>query len=111
MGSSRPTLSLNVAGTPTNNINDIERRLHLMCTLGRVRRSREDGSERFIRRKTKRLKKAIDPTMEAKKTRTLVKIDSSESDSDNINARLLGRNNNTNHAEVPDDSSYYEGDE
>jgi hypothetical protein len=40
-----------------------------MRTLRRTRRSKEDGSERLTRRKTKRLKKVVGPNVEAKKTK------------------------------------------
>jgi hypothetical protein len=57
------------------------------------------------------LKKAIGPTREARKTKTLAEIDSFESDNNDSNARLSGGNNDTIHAIVPDDSTYFEGDE
>jgi hypothetical protein len=110
-GPSRPMLSLDFGGAPTNNINSGKRSPHPMCTLRRVRLSRDDGSERLTRRKTKGLKKALGPTVEAKKTKMLAEIDGSESDSNDCNARLFGGNNNTSHAEELDDSSYSVGDE
>ena len=48
--------------------------------------------------------------MEAKKTKMLVEIHSFESNSNDSNAGLSNRNNNTSHAEAPNDSSYFEGD-
>ena len=104
-------LSLDFGGAPTNNINSGKRNPHPMHILRQVRLSRDDGSERLARRKTKGLKKALGPTMEAKKTKMLVEINGSESDSNDCNARLFGRNNNTSHTEELDDSSYSIGDE
>jgi hypothetical protein len=77
-------------------------------THGWARRSREDGFERRATRKKKRLKKVVGPIVEARKIKRLVEIDSSESNSDDIDAGLSEGNNNTNHAEAPDDSSYFE---
>jgi hypothetical protein len=110
-GPCRPMFSLNIEGAPINNINDAERRLHSMYTLRRARHSREDGYRRRATRKTKRLKKAFGPIGEARKTKTLAEIDGAESDSNDSNARLSGGNNDTIHAIVPDDSTYFEGDE
>ena len=62
-------------------------------------------------RKTKRLKKVVGPIVEAKKTKTLKKIDGSKSDSNDSNAGLSRGNNKTSHAKALDDSSYFEGDE
>jgi hypothetical protein len=62
-------------------------------------------------RKAKRLKKVVGPIVEARKTKTLEKIDGSESDSDDSNAGLSRGNNKTSLAKAPDDSSYFEGDE
>ena len=45
-----------------------------MHTFEWTRRSREDGSERHATRMTKRLKKVVGPTVEAKKTRALAEI-------------------------------------
>jgi hypothetical protein len=58
-----------------------------MHTIGRARRSRLDGSERRATRK-----KAVGPTMEARKTKTLGKIDDSESDINDSNVGLSRRN-------------------
>jgi hypothetical protein len=74
---SRLTLSLNVDGTPTNNINNAKRRPHPMRKLGWIRRSREDGFERCATKKKKKLK-VVGPTVEARKTKTLAEIDDSE---------------------------------
>jgi hypothetical protein len=63
-----------------------------MHTIGRARRSRLDGSERRATRKKKKLKKAVGPTMEARKTKTLGKIDDSESDINDSNVGLSRRN-------------------
>jgi hypothetical protein len=110
-GPCRPTLSLVVEKALVNNIKDAKRRPHPICTLRRARHSREDGYRRRATRKTKRLKKAFGPIGEARKTKTLAEIDGAESDSNDSNARLSGGNNDTIHAIVPDDSTYFEGDE
>lgn len=69
-----------------------------MCHLGQARCLREDRSERPSRRKAKRLKKAIGPIMEAWKTKTLTKIDNSESGSDDGDDGLSRGNDDTSHA-------------
>lgn len=81
-----------------------------MRTFRRAWCSREDRFERLAMRKTKRLKKVVGPTKEVKKTKMLVEIDNFKSDSDDSNAELSKRNNDTSHIKVPDDSSYSEGD-
>jgi hypothetical protein len=108
-GPYRPMLFLNLEGAPTNNISNVKRRPHPLCTLGRARRSREDGFERRATRKTKRLKKADGPTREARKTKMLSEINGSESN--DIDAGLSGGKNDTSHAKAPDDSNYSKEDE
>jgi hypothetical protein len=61
-------------------------------------------------RMAKRLKNAIGPTEEGMKIRMLAEFDNSESESDDSNDGLSEGNNDTSHVEVPDDSSYCEGD-
>jgi hypothetical protein len=83
-----------------------------MCTLRRARHLREEWSKRHATRKTKRLKKVVSPTRETrKKTKTLPKIDSFESDRDDSDAKLFGGKNDTSHAEALNESIYSEGDE
>jgi hypothetical protein len=57
------------------------------------------------------LKKAIGPTREARKTKTLAEIDSFESDNNDSDGRLFGGNNDISHAKAPDDSNYSKGNE
>jgi hypothetical protein len=82
-----------------------------MRTLGQARHPKEEGSERRITRMAKRLKKSIGPIEEGTKTRMLVDVDSSKSESDDSDDGLSEGNKETSHAEAPDDSSYSEGDE
>lgn len=110
-GPCRPTLSLIVEKALVNNIKDAKSHPHPICILGWARHSREDGSRRRATRKTKRLKKPFGPIGEATKTKTLAEIDDAESDSNDSNARLSRGNNDTIHAIVPYDSTYFEGDE
>jgi hypothetical protein len=95
----------------TNNINNIERRPHLVLTHGWVRRPGEEGSERHATRMAKRLKKATSPIEEGTKTKMLAEFDSSEINSNDSNDGLSEGNNDTSHAKAPDDSSYCKGDE
>jgi hypothetical protein len=80
-------------------------------TLRWAKCSRGDRFERRAMRKTKRLKKVVGPTKEARKTKMLAEIDSFKNDSDDSNDGLSEVNNDTSHAKVPDDSSYFEEDE
>jgi hypothetical protein len=100
------TLFLDVKRMTTNNINYIGRRPCPVRPLEQARHSREDWSERPIGRKAKRLMKAVGPTVEARETMTLAKIDGFESGSNDSDARLSGRNDDTIHAKVLDDSNY-----
>jgi hypothetical protein len=94
---SKLMLSLNIEGTSMNNIIDAEKHPHPMHTFGQARHSRKNGSKRLIRKKTKKLKKVVNPTVEAKKTKMLTEIDGSTSDSDDSDAGLAGRNNDISH--------------
>ena len=104
------TLFLDIKRTTTNNINYVERRPCPMRLLEQARHSREDWFERPVGRKAKRLMKAINPTMEARKTMMLAKIDGSKSSSNDSDAGLSRRNDDTNHAKVLDDSNYSKKD-
>jgi hypothetical protein len=101
MGPFRPTFFLNFQGTLTININNAERRPFLMRPLGLARHSREDRSERFPKKKAMRLKKAVGPIVEARETKSLVKINDSESVSSDSDDKLSRGNNETSHAKVP----------
>jgi hypothetical protein len=52
------------------------------------------------------LKKATSPIEEGTKTRMLAEFDSSKNKSDESNDGLSEGNNDTSHAEAPDDSCY-----
>ena len=95
----------------SNNLNDEEKHPHRMRTLRWARHLRKDGSQRLARKKTKKLKKAIGPIMEVKKTKMLAEIYSFKSDSNGSNDGLFGRNFDTSHVKALNDSSYFEGDE
>jgi hypothetical protein len=76
------TLFLVVEDIPTNNVYDAERHPRQMHVLGWIRHLQENLSKRLARRKALRLKMAIDPIVEAKKTKTLVESKGVESSSD-----------------------------
>jgi hypothetical protein len=82
LGSFGPTLSLVVEETLGNYIKDAKGLQCSMRALGRARRLQEDQFERPTRRKAKRLKEAVGPTIEARKTKMLVEIKGSKSGSD-----------------------------
>ena len=66
------TLFLVVKDIPTNNVYDVERHPCQMHVLGWTRHLQENLSKRLARRKALRLKMAVDPIVEVKKTKTLV---------------------------------------
>lgn len=43
--------------------------------------------------------------------KTFAKIEDSESDSNDNEDGIFGKNDNTNYAEAPNDSNYFEGDD
>jgi hypothetical protein len=110
VGPRRPMLSRDVERVPTNNIDNGNERLPPICGLGRARRPREDGPRRDVTKQTKRIKSATGPTQDKTKTKKLVEFGCAGRDSDDNDAELSGENDDTNHAEVPSDSTYYEGD-
>jgi hypothetical protein len=61
-------------------------------------------------KQTKRIKNAIGPTQDKTKTKKLVEFGCARRNSDGRDAELLGKNDDTSHAEVPSDSTYCEGD-
>jgi hypothetical protein len=82
-----------------------------MTTLfGRARRPREDGSRRDVTKQTKRIKSATRPIQDKTKTKKLVEFGYTRRNSDDSDARLSGKNDDTSHAEAPSDSTYCEGD-
>jgi hypothetical protein len=92
VGPRRPMLSRDIEGAPTNNINN-----------GNERR-------RDVTKQTKRIKSAIGPTQDKTKTKKLVEFGCAGRDSDDNDAKLSGKNDDTSHAEAPSDSTYREGD-
>jgi hypothetical protein len=69
----------------------MQKGIHIPCIHldGLGVQEKMDLKDLLFRRKTKRLKKAVGPIVEAKKTKMLAEIDDSESDSDDIDNRLL----------------------
>jgi hypothetical protein len=110
VGPRRPMLSRDVEGAPTNNIDNGNERLPPIRALGRARCPREDGPRRDVTKQTKRIKSATRPTQDKTKTKKLVDFGCVGRDSDDNDAKLSGKNDNTNHAEAPSDSTYCEGD-
>jgi hypothetical protein len=103
-------LSPDIEAAPTNNPNDGNKRPPPIRALGRARHPREDGPRRGVTKQTKRIKSASGPTQEKTKTKKLIEFGCGGGDSDNSDAELSGENDDTSHAEVPSDSTYYEGD-
>jgi hypothetical protein len=103
-------LSRDVEGAPTNNIDNGNERLPPIRVLGRARRPREDGPRRNVTKQTKRIKSAIGPTQDRTKTKKLVEFGCAGRDSNDSDAELSGKNDDTSHAEAPSDSTYCEGD-
>ena len=64
------------------------------------------GLEEMSQSKPKRIKSATGPTQDKTKTKKLVEFGCVRCDSDDIDAKLSGKNDDTNHAEVPSDSTY-----
>jgi hypothetical protein len=106
----RPMLSRDVGGAPMNNTNNGNKCSPPVHALGRARRPREDGPRRGVTKQNKRIKSATGPIEDKMKTRALVETGCCGSDSDDIDAELLGKNEDTSHAEALSDSTYCEGD-
>jgi hypothetical protein len=104
VGPRRPMLSCDVEGAPTNNIDNGNERLPPIHALGRARRPREDGPRRDVMKQTKRIKSATGPTQDKTKTKKLVDFGYVGRNSDNSDAKLSGKNDDTSHAKVPSDS-------
>jgi hypothetical protein len=110
VGPRRPMLSRDVEGAPTNNIDNGNDRPPPIRALGQARRPREDGPRRDVTKQTKRIESNTGPTQDKTKTKKLVEFGCGGSDSDDNDAELSSENDDTNHAEVPSDSTYCEGD-
>jgi hypothetical protein len=103
-------LSRDVEGAPTNNLDNGNEHLPSIHALGRARCPREDGPRRNVTKQTKRIKSATGPTQDKTKTKKLVELGCAGRDSDDSDAELSGKNDDTNHAKAPSDSTYCEGD-
>jgi hypothetical protein len=110
VGPRRPMLSRDVEGAPTNNIDNGNERLPPIRALRWARHPREDGPRRDVTKQTKRIKSATGPTQDKTKTKKLVEFGCVGHDSDDNDAKLLGENDDTSHAEAPSVSTYCEGD-
>jgi hypothetical protein len=106
----RPMHSCDIEGAPTNNTNNGNKRPPPARALGRARRPREDGPRRGVTKQTKRIKSAIRPTQDKTKTKGLAEFGCGGSNSDDSDDEFLGKNDDTNHAEAPSDSTDCEGD-
>jgi hypothetical protein len=76
-----------------------------MRALERAKHLQEDWCKRPIGRTTKRLKRAVGPIVEARRTKTFAKIKYSETSHDDSINGLSGGKNNTRQAEAPNDST------
>ena len=103
-------LSRNIEGAPTNNTDNGNEDLLPICALGQARHPREDGPRRDVTKQTKQIKSATGPTQDKMKATKLVEFGCLGRDSDNSDAELSGKNDDTNHAKVPSNSTYCERD-
>jgi hypothetical protein len=103
-------LSPKVEGAPMNNTNNGNKRPPPVRALGRARHPREDGPRRGVTKQTKRIKSATRPTQDKMKTKKLIEFGCAGRDSNDSDAELSGKNDDTSHAEAPSDSTYCEGD-
>jgi hypothetical protein len=110
VGPLRPMLSPKVEGAPMNNTNNGNKRPPPVRALGRARHPREDGPRRGVTKQTKRIKSATRPTQDKMKTKKFIEFGYGHNDSDDNDAELSGKNEDTSHAEAPSDSTYCEGD-
>jgi hypothetical protein len=106
----RPMRSRDVEGAPTNNTNNGNKRPLPIHALRWVRRPREDGPRRGVTKQTKRIKSTTGPIQDKTKTKALAEFGCGGSNSDDSDAELSGKNDDTSHAEAPSDSTYYKGD-
>jgi hypothetical protein len=110
VGPRRPMLSRDVEGAPTKNIDNSNEHLPPIHALGWARRPREGGPRRDVTKQTEQIKSATGPTQDKTKTKKLVEFGCTRRNSDDSDAELSGKNDDTNHAEALSDSTYYEGD-
>jgi hypothetical protein len=103
-------LSRDVEGAPTNNTDNGNEHPPPIHAFGWVRCPREDGPRRDVTKQTKRIKNATGPTQDKTKTKKLVEFGYVGCDSDDNNAELSGKNDDTSPAKAPSDSTYCEGD-
>jgi hypothetical protein len=109
VGLRRPMLSRDIEGVPTNNTNNRNKRPPPVRALGWARRPREDGPGGGVTKQTKRIKSTTGPIQDKMKTKALAEFGCGGSNSDDNDTELSGENDDTNHAEVPSDSTYCEG--
>jgi hypothetical protein len=110
VGPRRPMFSRDVEGAPTNNTDNGNERPPPIRALGQARHPREDGPRRDVTKQTKRIKSATRPTQDKMKTKKLIEFGCAGRDSNDSDAELSGKNDDTSHAEAPSDSTYCEGD-
>ena len=110
VGLHRPMLFCDVEGAPTNNKNYGNKCPLPIHAHGQARHPREDGPRSGVSKQTKQIKRATRPTQEKMKTKKLVEFCCSRSDSDDSNAELSSKNDDTSHAKEPSDSTYCKGD-
>jgi hypothetical protein len=110
VGPRRPMFSRDIEGAPTNNTDNGNERPPPIHALGRARHPREDGPRRHVTKQTKQIKSTTGPTQDKTKTKKLVEFGCTGRDSNDSNAKLSGKNDDTSHAEAPSDSTYCEGD-
>jgi hypothetical protein len=106
VGPRRPMLSCDVEGAPTNNTNNGNKRLPPVRALGRARHPREDGPRRGVTKQTKQIKSAIGPIQDKTKTKALAEFGCGGSDSNDSDAELSSKNDDTSHVKAPSDSTY-----
>jgi hypothetical protein len=110
VGPRRPMFSRDVEGAPTNNIDNGNERLPSIRAFGRARRPRKDGPRRDVTKQTKRIKSATGPTQDKTKTKKLVEFGCVGCYSDDNDAELSCKNDDTSHVKALSDSTYCEGD-
>ena len=110
VGPRRLMLSLNIEGAPTNNIDNGNERLPPICALGQARHPRKDGPRRDVTKQTKRIKSTTGPTQDKTKTKKVIEFGCIGHDSDNNDAKLSSKNDDTSHTKAPSNSTYCKGD-
>jgi hypothetical protein len=105
------TLSAIVEKAPPNNMNDVGRHPSPTYALGRARRLREDCSKQHVGSKAKRLKRSTRPWLEARKTKNLIEIEGSKSNSNDSDDGISRGNDDTSRADALDHSNYSKRDD